>query len=130
MKKIDFKVKKKPLIITISVILVIALIVGIFALIPAETIDRSILEANAPLKNEAVYEDEKKTIDISETFTEVDGFAEVGKVGDLKLFYNQEDYTIKVQNTKTGYEWNSFVTDLMLIQSLTQGTPTEKVKSS
>ena len=69
------------------------------------------MEANAPLKNEAVYEDEKKTIDISETFTEVDGFAEVGKVGDLKLFYNQEDYTIKVQNTKTGYEWNSFVTE-------------------
>lgn len=108
------KAKIKRLITTVSVILVIALIVGIIAIIPKATIDRQVITDNEPTKNEAVYED--GDLNLSE-----EDFTLVGKDGDLELYYNQTEYTIKVLNTKTGYEWKSYVTDEEYIHNAANG---------
>ncbi len=108
------KIKNKRLITTVSVILIIALIVGIISILPKATIDRKVITDNEPIKNEAVYE--KGEISLNE-----EDFTLVGKDGDLELLYNKSEYTIKVVNTKTGYEWKSFVTDEEYIHNANNG---------
>ena len=108
------KIKNKRLITTVSVILIIALIVGIISILPKATIDRKVITDNEPIKNEAVYE--KGEISLNE-----EDFTLVGKDGDLELLYNKSEYTIKVVNTKTGYEWKSFVTDEEYIHNADKG---------
>ena len=108
------KIKNKRLITTVSVILIIALIVGIISILPKATIDRKVIEDNEPIKNEAVYE--KGELNLSE-----EDFTLIGRDGDIELLYNQSEYTIKVVNTKTGYEWKSFVSDEEYIHNANKG---------
>lgn len=108
------KIKNKGLVITVSVILVLALIIGIIAILPKEAIDRTVITENAPQKTEATYQEG--------SFDFVpDEFTVVGKEGDLELLYNSTDLTMKVVNTKTGYEWKSFVTDEEYIHNADKG---------
>ena len=86
---------KKKLIIATAAVLVVALIVGIAAIIPKEKIDRSVIDNNKPIAKEAVY------VEGELAFDEEVEYALVGKKGDLELYYNAENFTLKVKNAKT-----------------------------
>lgn len=106
---------KKKIIIATAAVLVVALIVGIAAIIPKEKIDRSVIDNNKPIANEAVY------VEGELAFDEEVEYALVGKKGDLELYYNAENFTLKVKNAKTGYEWDSFVDETTYIHKADKG---------
>ncbi len=107
------KNKKKLIIIAVALLLVAAIVAGVFLLAPEQTIDRNVIAENAPKKNEAVY--------VEGSLNLTDDFTLVGKDGKLELYYNQTDYTLKIVNTETGYEWKSFVTDEEYIHNADKG---------
>ena len=94
---------KKKIIIIAAAVVVIAAIICTFVFAPKVTVDREVIEKNAP-KAASVA----KYLDGEPDFSE-EGFSKVATVGDNQLFYNDEDFTLKVVNTKTGYEWKSYI---------------------
>jgi len=106
--------KKKIIIISAAVVVIAALICA-FLFAPKVTVDRKVIEENLPKQPSTV-----KYLDGEPDFSE-DGFSKVATVGDNQLFYNDDDYTLKVVNTKTGYEWKSYIDEEDYIHNADKG---------
>jgi len=113
--------KKKLVVISVVLAIVLA-ITALIAFLPRTTIDRSVIEENAP-KSVAVAKYLDGDIVLSE-----DDYTLIGESGELQLYYRKSDYTIKVKNTKTGYEWSSMVGDDEYIHNADKGK-TENTES-
>ena len=107
---------KKKLIIIVSVILAVALIItGTIVFTPKVRVDRDILSKNAYTASQTA-----KYVDGDFTFIE-DEYTLIGDSGNFELYYNSSDYTIKVRNKTTGYEWSSMVGDDYYIHNADKG---------
>lgn len=107
--------KKKLIIIATAVVLVLAIVlISVFA--PKVKVDRNLIKENklTPTATAEYLEDE--SLELLE-----EGYSLVGKSGDLELYYNQADYTIKVKNVTNGYEYKSFIGDDEYIHNADQG---------
>ena len=96
---------KKKLTVAAVILAVVLLITAVIVFYPRVSVDRTVIENNPLVGLKAPEYQEGNT-----SFAE-EGYTVVGETDDLKLMYNDKDYTIKVINKKTGYEWSSMVTD-------------------
>ncbi len=114
---------KKKLIIIVSVILAVALIItGTIVFTPKVRVDRDILSKNAYTASQTA-----KYVDGDFAFIEGE-YTLIGDSGNFELYYNSSDYTIKVRNKTTGYEWSSMVGDDYYIHNADKGK-TENTES-
>lgn len=96
---------KKKLTIAAIILAVVLLITAVIVFYPRASVDRKVIENN-PLIGSQAPEYQEGEVSFAE-----EGYTVIGETSDLKLMYNDKDYTIKVVNTKTGYEWSSLITD-------------------
>lgn len=108
------KMKKKIIIISAALVVVAALICA-FLFAPKLTLDPKVVEENA-LKAPSTAKYLDGELDLS-----ADGYTVVGSAGGNQLLYNEEDFTLKVVNTKTGYEWKSFIDEEDYIHNAHKG---------
>lgn len=106
--------KKKLIAIAIAVAVVAAL-VATMTFSPKITIDRKIIDDNAPKKaSVAKYVDGDLALNEEE-------YTLVGKCGDNELYFKASDYTLKVKNVSTGNEWKSYIDEEDYIHNADKG---------
>lgn len=106
---------KKKIIAAVVAVVVIAALICAFVFAPKVTLDPTVVEENAPKKTAiAKYLDTE--LDLS-----AEGYSVVGQVGNTQLLYNDDDFTLKVVNTKTGVEWKSYIDEEEYIHNAANG---------
>ncbi len=108
------KNKKKLIVISVALALVAA-VVAVILFAPKTTVDRKIIEQNAPQKVAAAKYLGTELEDSGEEY------ALVAENAGYQLYYRTSDYTMKVVDTKTGTEWKSLMTDEDYIHNADQG---------
>jgi len=96
---------KKKLTIAAVILAVVLLITAVIVFYPRASVDRTLIDNNK-LIGSSMPEYQNGGFIFAE-----EGYTIVGENGDTQLLYNDKDYTIKIVNTKTGYEWSSMITD-------------------
>ena len=108
------KNKKKLIVIAVALALVLA-VVAVILFSPKTTVDRKIIEQNAPKDVAAAKYLGTELEDSGEEY------ALVAEKAGYQLYYRTSDYTMKVVDTKTGTEWKSLMTDEDYIHNADQG---------
>ena len=108
------KNKKKLIVVAIALALVAA-VVAIILFAPKTTVDRKIIEQNAPQKVTGAKYLGTELEDSGEEY------ALVAEKAGYQLYYRTSDYTMKVVDTKTGTEWKSLMTDEDYIHNADKG---------
>jgi len=108
------KNKKKLIVVAIALALVAA-VVAIIIFAPKTTVDRKIIEQNAPQKVTGAKYLGTELEDSGEEY------ALVAEKAGYQLYYRTSDYTMKVVDTKTGTEWKSLMTDEDYIHNADKG---------
>ena len=107
--------KKKKIIIIASAVVVVLAILAVILFSPKVKIDRKVIEDNAfKGYSTAEYLDGELTLVENE-------YSLIGEAGAYQLYFNKTDYTLKLKNTTTGYEWQSFIDDTEYIHNADKG---------
>ena len=106
---------KKKIIIIATAVIVAAAIICAFVFAPKTVLDPKVIEDNAPKAISTA-----KYLDGEPDFS-ADGFTTVATLGNNQLLYNDDDFTLKVVNTKTGVEWKSYIDEEDYIHNADKG---------
>lgn len=106
---------KKKIIIAASAVVVVLAIVAVVLFAPKAKLDQKLIEENT-------FDGYAKAEYIDEELVLADeDFSLIGEAGNYQLYFNKSDYTLKVKNIATGYEWQSFIDETDYIHNADKG---------
>lgn len=107
--------KKKKIIIIASAVVLVLAILAVIIFSPKTKIDRKVIDDNGfKGYSKAEYLDEELSLVENE-------YSLIGEAGSYQLYFNKTDYTLKVKNLTSGYEWQSFIGDDEYIHNADKG---------